>query len=258
MQHIEAQKENKCKLFANVTFCEYFCLWLNKMPINTCFGLFRQFIHLQTQLQICHAYIYGIDTFYTQLYIYLYTFLTLQMKPYSLLFTNQRQYLVSTYTDRMKRQGANMEGYTITKAAALLSTTRQTIYNRIKKNPESYTIETADGKTLITLQGLGLLKESLNATPGRRASTVDTDKTNNRQNHTIPFDEIQRLEKVNAAQADELLKLSNRVNELSSKIVSLEADKAYLQGTLDKAIDRLTDTSKPIGLWQKLLGRGKG
>lgn len=238
MQHIEAQKENKCKLFANVTFCEYFCLWLNKMPINTCFGLFRQFIHLQTQLQICHAYIYGIDTFYTQLYIYLYTFLTLQMKPYSLLFTNQRQYLVSTYTDRMKRQGANMEGYTITKAAALLSTTRQTIYNRIKKNPESYTIETADGKTLITLQGLGLLKESLNATPGRRVSTVEVDKTSALHNHTITLDEIQRLEKVNAAQADELIQVSNRVNEMSSKIVNLEQDKAFLQDALNKALDK--------------------
>lgn len=131
-----------------------------------------------------------------------------------------------------------MEGYTITKAAALLSTSRQTIYNRIKKNPESYTIETADGKTLITLQGLGLLKESLNATPGRRVSTVEVDKTSALHNHTITLDEIQRLEKVNAAQADELIQVSNRVNEMSSKIVNLEQDKAFLQDALNKALDK--------------------
>ena len=61
---------------------------------------------------------------------------------------------------------------------------------------------------------------------------------------------------MNAVQADELTRLSQRVNELSSKVRDLEADKAFLQTQLDKMVDKIPDTSKRVTFFQKLLGRG--
>lgn len=148
-----------------------------------------------------------------------------------------------------------MDGYTITAAAALLGTTRQTIYNRIKKDQQSYAVQTADGKTLITLSGLALLKDSLQARPGRHAAAVGVDKTNVIRNHTALQIEIERLQKLTSVQADELNKAYDRVQQLSNTIVKLEDDKAFLKTQLDKATD------KRLTLWDRVVKRlmpGKG
>ena len=142
-----------------------------------------------------------------------------------------------------------MDGYTITAAAALLSTTRQTIYNRIKKDPQSYTVQTADGKTLITLSGLALLKETLQAKPGRHAITVGVDKTDVIRNHTPLQTEIERLQKLTTLQADELNRAYERVQQLSNQIVKLEDDKTFLKTQLDKATD------KRLTLWDRVVKR---
>lgn len=125
--------------------------------------------------------------------------------------------------------------YTVSAAAELLSTTRQTIYNHIKKDPGALTTETADGKRLITLQGLALLKDRLQAKPGRAAKV---DKTGDRQNHTALKAELDRVQRLNQAQAAELERLSRSVMDLTSKAAALEEDKQYLKTQLDKALDR--------------------
>lgn len=127
-----------------------------------------------------------------------------------------------------------MDTYTVSAAAKLLSTTRQTIYNHIRKDPDGLSTQTAGGKTVITLQGLALLRERLATAPG----PVKTDKTDGRQNLTAQQAEIDRLLRVNQTQADELLSLSRTVAELSSKVSALEDDKRDLKALLDKALDR--------------------
>lgn len=131
-----------------------------------------------------------------------------------------------------------MDLYTISAAAELLSTTRQTVYNHIKKDPGTLTTETEDGKTLITLQGLAILKERLQNKPGRGAKTAGVDITSDRRNHTALMAEIDRVNKINQVQAAELERLSKSVIDLSSKVASLEEDKTYLKTQLDKALDR--------------------
>ena len=156
-----------------------------------------------------------------------------------------------------KRQGGQlMDAYTITAAAKLLDTTRQTIYRYIQKEPDRYTTTTAQGRQVITLQGLALLREELQTKPGRAVQHDTAGQTDTGRNHTPLMDELKRLEKVNAVQADELTRLSQRVNELSSKVTDLEADKAFLQTQLDKMVDKIPDTSKRVTFFQKLLGRG--
>ena len=128
-----------------------------------------------------------------------------------------------------------MDGYTITSAAKLLGTTRQTIYNHVKKKPDQYTTLTADGKTMITLQGLAMLKETLRNRPGPSVKAVVIDKAATRQTLT---DEIDRLTKETAIHAAENIELSKTVTDLSRQVETLKADKAYLQAALDKALDR--------------------
>ena len=150
-----------------------------------------------------------------------------------------------------------MDAYTITAAAKLLDTTRQTIYRYIQKEPDKYTTTTtAQGRQLVSLQGLALLRDELQTKPGRAVQHDTAGQTDTGRNHTPLMDEIKRLEKVNAVQADELTRLSQRVNELSSKVTDLEADKAFLQTQLDKTLDKIPDTSKRVTFFQKLLGRG--
>ena len=149
-----------------------------------------------------------------------------------------------------------MDAYTITAAAKLLDTTRQTIYRYIQKDPTRYTTTTDQGRQLVSLQGLALLRDELQTKPGR-AVQHDTDgQTNTGHDHTTLMNELKRLEKVNAAQADELIRLSQRVADLSSKVTDLEADKAFLQTTLDKTVEKLPAPSKHVTFFQKLLGRG--
>lgn len=149
-----------------------------------------------------------------------------------------------------------MDAYTITAAAKLLDTTRQTIYRYIQRDAGKYTTISAQGRQLISLQGLALLREELQTKPGRPVQHDTAGQTDTGHNHTPLMDEIKRLEKVNATQADELIKLSQRVIELTGKVTSLEADKAFLQTQLDKMVDKIPDTSKRVTFFQKLLGRG--
>lgn len=128
--------------------------------------------------------------------------------------------------------------YTISAAAELLSTTRQTVYNHIKKDPGTLTTETASGKRLITLQGLAILEERLQNKPGRAAKPEGVDITGNRRNHTALKAEIERVNKLNQVQAAELERLSRLVTDLTSKVSSLEEDKTYLKTQLDKALDK--------------------
>ena len=149
-----------------------------------------------------------------------------------------------------------MDAYTITAAAKLLDTTRQTIYRYIQKDPTRYTTTTDQGRQLVSLQGLALLRDELQPKPARAVQNDADGQTNTGHDHTTLMNEIKRLEKVNAAQAEELIRLSQRVADLSSKVTDLEADKAFLQTQLDKMVDKIPDTSKRVTFFQKLLGRG--
>jgi len=128
-----------------------------------------------------------------------------------------------------------VDGYTITAAAALLSTTRQTLYNHVNKAPGIYTALMGDGRRLITLQGLALLKDSLQHRPGPSVKAPSIDKAATRQTLT---DEIDRLTRENALHAAENVELSKTVTDLSRQVETLKADKTYLQAALDKALDR--------------------
>jgi predicted transcriptional regulator len=128
-----------------------------------------------------------------------------------------------------------VETYTVTAAAKLIGATRQTVYNHIRKDPDGLTIVLPDGKRVITLQGLGILKERLEHKPGK---WTGIDKATDGQNHPVYRVEIDRLTKLVQTQENELNKLADSVKELNVKVKALEEDKAFLKDALNKALDR--------------------
>lgn len=138
--------------------------------------------------------------------------------------------------------------YTVSAAAELLSTTRQTVYNHIKKDPGALTTETADGKRLITLQGLGILKERLQHKPGRAVKGERIDNTAVTQNHAALKTELERLNKLTDTQEKEITRLYDSVKALTVKVEDLESDKVFLKDALNKALDRGS-------LWDRLFKR---
>lgn len=64
-----------------------------------------------------------------------------------------------------------MNLYTFTQAAQELGVSRQTVYTRVNRQPGVYTL-TQDGKRLITLHGLGMLREEI----VKKTSKIDAER----------------------------------------------------------------------------------